>query len=129
MLYKIKLAIRRLLMFIPTRLPVGASEYQTWMDEIIELTGPIADKRSMEFVISSTMVHADVKRVARIPKYYFVARLIKAAANQCAHYKFQEIKMQQAEDAERNQQQAVAKATGAVTPSGSDASNGQQKQA
>lgn len=91
-----KLLLKRLLSRIPTSLPVGLSEFETWSDSIIELSGTFADLDSMKFAIASILIHADARHGA-LPKNYFVSRLRKSAANQIASQIFQTIKTQQAE--------------------------------
>lgn len=119
MLKKLTLLVKHALSYLPSKLPTGTTELQSWMDSIIELAGPLADKRSMEFVISSTLLHYDTKLGGYIPKRYFVRRLFHSAACQLAHYKFQEIKVAQAEELEAAKKAAteaeVAKQSVAVT--------------
>jgi hypothetical protein len=110
MLKKLMLPIKRLLSHFATKLPVGLSEFESWADSIIELSGPYADRDSMVFAISSALIHADAKH-GSLPKKYFVDRLRKAAANQVASQAFQDIKIRQqkaaeAQKAAEEQQQA-----------------------
>lgn len=91
-----RLLLKRFLAYFPTQLPVGMFQFNTWADSIIELSGPIADKDSMLFALSSILIHADAKH-GYLPKKYFVDRLIKSAANQVASQVFQDIKTKQQE--------------------------------
>ncbi len=86
--------IKRLLSYLPTPLPVGVSQFESFADSIIELSGPYADVDSMRFAIASMIIHADHKNAA-LPKNYFVTRLRKSAANQIASQVFQDIKTRQ----------------------------------
>lgn len=113
-----KLFVKRILAYFPSRLPVGMTEFNTWADSIVELTGPLADKTSMMFALASILIHADSKHGA-LPKKYFVDRLIKSAANQVASQIFQDIKAEQ----ELQKQQLTAEAT----PVESVASNDHQE--
>lgn len=85
--------------YFPSKLPTGMTEMNKWLDDIVKLTGPIANERDMHFVLCSILIHADVK-FGYLPKRYFVTRLIKSAANQVASQIFQDIKLKQAEEIE-----------------------------
>ena len=85
---------KRFLSRFPTPLPVGKTEMDAFMADIIELSGSYADKTSMEFAISSILIHAPSDKSA-LPKKYFVDRLRKSAANQVASQVFQDIKTAQ----------------------------------
>lgn len=91
-----KLILKRLLSRLPTKLPVGMTEFNAFADAIIELSGNYADQDSMRFAVASMIIHADA-RYGALPKHYFVVRLRKSAANQVASQVFQEIKTKQAE--------------------------------
>lgn len=94
------LILKRLASYIPTKLPVGMSEFETWSDSIIELAGEYADRDSMKYALATNVIHLPHTK-ARVAKAYFVDTLRKAAANQVASAVFQEIKFKQAEAAER----------------------------
>ena len=126
---KLRSLLNNVLAFFPSRLPLGAVEFQEWMDSIVELAGPLADKRSMEFVITSTLLHADIKSGGYIAKRYFVTRLYRSAATQLAHYKFQEIKLAQAEEQEAKKKELELLAQNKVADTASQAGvaqNGQE---
>jgi len=91
-----RLFLKRLLAYVPTKLPVGMTEMTVWMDSIIELSGQFADQDSMRFAIASILIHADSSKGA-LPKHYFISRLRKSAANQVASQVFQDIKTKQQE--------------------------------
>lgn len=96
------LTIKRLLSYLPTKLPVGTPQFETFADSIIELSGQYADRDSMRFAIASMVIHADHK-AASLSKNYFVTRLRKSAANQVASQVFQDIKHKQDEAAKLKQ--------------------------
>lgn len=100
--------LKKLLSYIPTPLPVGISQFNTFADSVIELSGGYADKDSMKFAVASMIIHADHK-VASLSKNYFVIRLRKSAANQIASQVFQDIKTKQ------EQQLKAAEVTAATT--------------
>lgn len=91
-----KLLLKKLLGYFPTKLPVGLPQFYEWADSIIELSGQYADRESMIFAISTILIHADSKFGA-LSKQYFVNRLRKSAANQVASQAFQDIKKRQEE--------------------------------
>lgn len=99
-----------ILSFIPTKLPVGMTEFNTWANSIIDLSGEYADRDSMLFALSTMIMHADAKHGA-LPKRYFVSRLRKVAANQVAGQVFHDIKVRQAEAAALAQKTAEDTAT------------------
>ena len=104
-----KLLLARILSYFPTKLPVGATQFATWADSIIELSGQFADRDSMVFAIASILIHAD-SRYGALPKRYFVNRLRKSAANQVASQIFQNVKQKQAEQLAKQQAEDTAKA-------------------
>ena len=116
--------------YFPSKLPTGMTEFNKWLDDVVELTGPIATERDMHFVLCSILIHADVKHGA-LPKRYFVTRLIKSAANQVASQVFQDIKLAQAEEqaAKKAELEALSKLTivEATTPNESAVANATQK--
>lgn len=91
-------------------LPVGKTEMQAFMDDLINLSGAYADKTSMEFAIASILIHAPADKGA-LSKRYFLDRLRKSAANQVASQVFQDIK-----EAQSKAQEEVKN----VTPTGED---------
>ncbi len=93
---QLRLAVKRVLSYFPTNLPVGLTEFNTWSRDIIDLAGPYADSESMVQAIANLLMHAspiDKAQTARsrIPKNWFVKGLRKGAANQVAAHVFYEI--------------------------------------
>lgn len=86
------------LSFLPTALPVGMTEFNAWANNIVELTGPIADKDSLIWVASQEIMRMPPGK-SRVPKRTFVNILRKFAANQLAAAKVNEIK--EAQEADR----------------------------
>lgn len=99
--------LNRLLSYLPTKLPVGVTEFHIWSDAIIALSGKYADEDSLRFALATMIMHADAKHGA-LPKAYFVSRLRKVAANQVAGQIFQNIKEKQAEAAAKKQAEDTA---------------------
>ncbi len=86
--------IKRLLSYFPSKLPTGVTAFNKYADEVIELTGPIADTDSLKWAIANQIIHLPPQTASK-PKQYFVRSLMKAAANQIASSFFQEIKLKQ----------------------------------
>lgn len=107
--------LNKALSYLPSPLPVGMTEFNTWADSIIDLSGQFADPDSMKFAISSIIMHLDSTR-SFVPKHYFVKCLRKVAANQVAGQVFQDIKTRQQEAALKAQAEAAAKTVEATTP-------------
>ena len=94
------LILKRLLSYLPSKLPVGVSEFQTWSDSVIELSGEFADRDSMKFALASQVIHLGPQK-SSVPKNFFVRSMRKAAANQVASQVFQDIKLKQQLAAEK----------------------------
>lgn len=88
--------IKTALSYLPSKLPVGMTEFEAFTGDIIALSGKYADEDSLKFAISTMILHADAHH-AYIPKQYFVRRLRKVAANQVASAAMTDIKYKQAE--------------------------------
>lgn len=97
-----KLLAKRFLSLFPTKLPVGMSEFETWSNSVVELSGKFADDDSMKFAIASQIMHLGAQK-SSVPKNFFVRSLRKAAANQVASQVFQDIKIKQQEAAKAAQ--------------------------
>ncbi len=91
-----KLLLKRLLSHLPSKLPVGLTEFHAWADSIIELAGKYADEDSLKFALASMIMHLDSKK-GSAPKAQFVNMLRKVAANQVAGQVFSDIKTKQQE--------------------------------
>ena len=81
--------------FFPTRLPQGGTEFDIFVETIINTYQmPTMDWDSIYFVISTSIMRLD-PTVAYKSKWYFVLLLRAAAAKQVAGAKFNEIKERQ----------------------------------
>lgn len=101
--------IKFLLSFLPSKLPVGMTEFNSFANDVIELAGEFADRDSMRFAIASMVIHLDSKR-GSVPKRQLVNMLRKSAANQVASQVFQELKQKQLDAQKAEQEQAAATA-------------------
>ena len=122
--------IRRLLSliqaYIPSRLPVGLSEFHAWAESIIALLPPGFEKvpvDELKWVIATAIQHLDATK-ARVPKIYFLRLLHKAAASQVASQVFQDIKNKQLEEKAAREAAEAAKKLEATPP---EASSGQKE--
>lgn len=106
---KVLVLLSTLRSYLPTKLPVGVTEFNSWADSIIALSGRYADEDSLKFALATMVIHADAKH-GSLPKAYFISRLRKVAANQVASQIFQDVKVRQAEAQEAAKQQAEATA-------------------
>lgn len=91
-----KLLVKQLLSYIPTKIPVGMTQFNTWLSSIEELCGPIADSDSIKWVISNEVMRLSPTR-DKVPKRFFVKTLRKYAANQLAAATVMDLKMKQEE--------------------------------
>ncbi len=81
---------KRLLAYLPTELPVGMTTLNSWLDDIVELAGPIADRDSVVFVAGHECVQLPNTK-NRISKMAVVKRIKKYAYNQCMSVILKEI--------------------------------------
>jgi len=117
---KLKLLLKQILAYLPSRLPVGLTEMHKFMDDVIEISGKFADTDSMKFAISSMVLRLD-STTSRVSKQYFARALRKAAANQVVSVILNDIKEAQAAaiaEANKLDKQAEATATPQDTASG-----------
>ena len=105
--------LKLILSFLPTPIPTGKTAFDAWLNDIVELTGPIADDRAMKWVVSNEVMVVP-SGADRVPKRRFVKRLRKFAANQIAASVVQEIKA--AQEAEQKQAGDSASKNGECPP-------------
>ena len=90
---KVKRLGRRIMAFIPTKLPVGMTEFDAWASDIADLyNAPNND--SVKFSLAVMIMHLGPTE-ARKAKEYFGRTLHKGAATQVAHAIMQELKEKQ----------------------------------
>jgi len=100
--------LKKLASYFPTKLPVGNTSYNKWLDDVVFLSGPIADTDSLQWVISNEVMRLSSTK-DRVPKAYFVKVLRKYAANQLAANKVMELKQKQLEAQQAAQKQEATK--------------------
>ena len=104
--------------FIPTRLPVGVTEFHNWAEDILKLVGPVADENSMKWAMAMCSLHLGEIQ-CYVSKQYFVRKLLKSANNQVVSHVMNEIKLKQQQQVEQ-QQAAGAGSPPSSTPVVSD---------
>ena len=102
--------LKKFLSKFPTKLPVGLTEFEAWTDDIIELSGELANRDSIQFVLSDMIQRTGALKNSAfgtipgyVPKDHFVQGLIAAAAKQVAGQVFFDIKTKQQEAAKAAQ--------------------------
>jgi hypothetical protein len=102
--------LKVLMSFLPSPLPVGMTEFDTWAQSIRDIAGPGLEnvpQDQFRWVLASAVQHLKHTE-SSVPKRYFVNVIRKGAASQIAGQVFMEVKVAQ-EKAEA-EKQAAAKA-------------------
>lgn len=98
----IKLLVLRIIGLIPSRLPVGMKEFDTWAGEVLFLA-QLPDNATTRGALAASTFHSNGKGFGGYQSKWKVAMgMIKGASNQVCHAKFMELKaIADAEEAER----------------------------
>lgn len=88
-----KKQVKRLLAFIPSPLPFGAAEFETWASDII-YTYDLPDNDSFRWSLATMIQHCGATEATK-PKRYFGRCARKGAANQVANWVMVELKEKQ----------------------------------
>lgn len=112
---------KKLLAYFPSELPTGMTALNKWIEDIVELTGPIADRDSIVYVAGHETL-ALKNTVNSISKMNVVKRVRKYAFNQCVSNVLMEISNRH--EAAKAAKQAEATA---ITPTENTAKDGSQK--
>lgn len=104
-LKKLNKFFKLILFTIPTPLPIGMAEFDSWSADIIS-TYNLPNNDSIRFAIATMILHSPEKK-AFISKFSFFLKVRKGMANQIAGGIMQELKEKQAAAA-KAQQEAVA---------------------
>lgn len=114
-----KFFIKKLLAYFPSKLPVGMTELNKWINDIVELAGPIADRDSIVYVAGHETV-AMKNTIKSISKMEIVNRIRKMAFNQLMSSVLMEIsKRHEAEKLAAKQAEAttsIEKTANGATP-------------
>lgn len=111
-LTKIKLFFVKLTHFIPTRIPVGIAEFESWSSSIIKTYG-FPDNDSIRWALAVKILHDGETKALRAKRYFYLA-MHKSMANQVVSQVIQDIKTKQQEAlaaAQAAEQEAAAIAT------------------
>lgn len=115
---KIKKLALRLYAFVPTRLPIGLTEFNEWASSVLSLYD-FPDNDSTRWALASMVIHLGPTDAYK-PKRYFGLSIRAGAAKQVAGTVFQELKLKdQAARAKAEQDKKSAEAT-ATTPAASN---------
>lgn len=106
-----KQLVRHALAHIPTKLPQGMAEFETWSNDIIDLY-KMPNNDSIKFALATAVMHLSATDAYK-PKAYFGRILIKGAANQIVYAVMNDLKIKQQELAQK-QAEATAQLERAV---------------
>lgn len=101
--------------YFPSPLPKGMAEFEIWSNEIIQLSGNLADEMSIKFALASMLMHLGPSKskyqtqFGSVPKNHFVQGLLASAAKQVSQQKFQDIKQAQIDAQKKAQEDAQVK--------------------
>lgn len=88
-----KRAFFKVLAFVPTALPFGLDEFNTWADRII-FTYDLPDNDSSRWALATMIQHCGATEATK-PMRYFGRCARKGGANQVSAYVMQTLKMKQ----------------------------------
>jgi SNF2 family DNA or RNA helicase len=103
-LLKLKSILNWLLTFLPSPLPVGVKEFESWSSSIIQAYG-LPDNDSVRFALATQIMHLGPTE-ANKPRRYFGLCLLKGAATQVAYGVMGELKEKQKREEEARQKAA-----------------------
>lgn len=78
----LKRLLRSLLSFLPRKLPIGRADFDSWVEEIVYLSG-LPDNDTTRFA-AAQIIFQIRPSIGYMPLRYAVNQLIKAAANRVA---------------------------------------------
>lgn len=105
---KLKKVLRLLVALIPTPIPVGVSNFESWAEQISEMSGLPKDPSHI-FVLAAMVTNLKKDTSYYIPKLFFVLMLKNAAARQIAGHVMYESKRKQKEADEAIKKASVEK--------------------
>jgi len=85
--------IQKILNLIPTKIPVGVTEFEKWASSIIKTYG-FPDNDSVRWALAVKVLHMGETEAYKAKHYFFLA-LHKAMANQIVSHVIQELKTKQ----------------------------------
>lgn len=114
--------LMKIMAYLPTRIPVGLTEFTAWLDSVVSLAGPIADSASLKWVVCNEIMRLPPGK-DRVSKQTFVRLLRKYAANQLAAHTVNQLKAEQ--DAKQAAESAAKQQLEATVPT--DNQSGEEK--
>ena len=110
-----KLFLKRLLSYLPSKLPQGMAHFDEWAEDIIKTYG-MPNNPSIKFALAGQILHLPATAAYKA-KAYFGHTLIKGAASQVALGVMEDLKAKQAVQVKAEQEaEAAAAALAASTP-------------
>lgn len=94
LLMKIRKNFLRLKSFFPSPLPQGLSEFNKYVNTLIEAYSPPMSDRDVKFVVATLMMRLEPTDAYK-PMRYFALALHKAAASQVSVHVMEQIKQEQ----------------------------------
>jgi len=104
---KLKKLFKKVIYAFPSPLPQGGTEFENWVQSIIDVYEPPMEKRSVRFALCAMLMRLNPTEAYK-SKRFFALCLHKGAAAQVAAYKMEEIKYEQAEEDKRKREEAEA---------------------
>lgn len=107
---KLKRLFRLMRSLIPTSLPKGVTEFHSWADDIIDLSGA-PNNDSVKFALATNILHAGQTSAIK-PKFHYILLMKKAMANQVASHIMNEAKAKQETEREQERQKQIEEQNG-----------------
>ncbi len=101
-----KKLLKKMLLALPHRLPVGMTEFETWASSIIDAYD-LPDNESVRFSLASMILHLNSTDAFK-PRRHFALCMLKGMASQIAQAKMQEYKENQAKRIEEEAKKKAA---------------------
>lgn len=90
---KLKLAIKKLLSHLPSKLPTTPEQFEKWSNDILELGGyPV--NNSFKHALATQLMHAGERETSK-PKAFFASTIERSIINQMAFQMMQDIKAEE----------------------------------
>lgn len=98
---------RQLLGFLPTKLPVGTTEFETWIDSFFH-TYDLAttDRDSIVHALATSIMHLG-PQAHKKSKYFFYKVVQAGSAKQIAHHMFREMQLKKQEEQKKAAEEAA----------------------
>ncbi len=121
-------SFRKLLAFIPTKLPIGDQQFVAWYEDLTYLYDLPKDNDSIRLALCTTVMHLPPTSYYK-SKRFFGLTLLKGAAQQQAYNIMSDVKERQEarKKAEEAARAALPQLAAVTAPEGANSGNGQPK--